>query len=76
MAYTSGVPFDALITQGTGLVFVALPTIFNVLGFVGKIIDPLFFFSLVVVGLTSCIGGLEPLVDSASLEFKVSRKRL
>ncbi|MCQ2972527.1 MAG: hypothetical protein MJ209_04500 [archaeon] len=76
MSYSSGIPFDFLITQGTGLVFVALPTIFNILGPIGRVIGPIFFFSIVLIEISTIIGVLEPLIDSLSVEFDRTRKKL
>lgn len=42
MSVTSGVPIESLIRQGTGLVFIVFPTIFNTMGIAGKILGPLF----------------------------------
>lgn len=46
MSLQSGNAVSELVTQGTGLVFVAYPTVFNVLGDWAYILGPLFFYSL------------------------------
>lgn len=75
MSYSSGIPFNNIITEGTGLAFVALPSIFNVLGTVGRIIGPLFFFAILISGISSAIACFEPFVDSMESEFNISRKK-
>ena len=73
MTYTSGIPFDDLITEGAGLAFVAFPQVFNHMGTAGIFLGILFFLCILIAGLTTSISFIEPLVDSISNAFKYSR---
>ena len=75
MSHTSGVPMTQLISEGTGLVFVVFPEIFNVMGDVGRILAPLFFAAIFFAGITSILGMIEPVVNSVLHKFKMSRKK-
>lgn len=75
MSVTSGVPVPDLVTQGTGLVFIAYPTVFNVLGHWAYILGPLFFFTIYLAGLTSILSTIEPLSFSIQNKFAWSRKK-
>ena len=75
MTFTSGVGFDSLITEGTGLAFVAFPEVFNIMGGASYIIGPLFFFCILIAGLTSAIALVESVVSSFITEFEISRKK-
>ena len=75
MSYTTGLSFDQLITSGSGLAFVVFPQVFNILGDVGYILGPIFFFSILIAGITTAISYIEPLVDSFEHAFNMSRKK-
>lgn len=75
MSYTTGLSFDQLITSGSGLAFVVFPQVFNILGDVGYILGPIFFFSILIAGITTAISYIEPLVDSFEDTFNISRKK-
>ena len=75
MSVTSGVPIESLISQGTGLVFIVFPTIFNTMGIIGRIIGPLFFLAILFAGITSALGFLEPLLNSICDKFGFTRKK-
>ena len=76
MSTTHDIPINELVTQGTGLAFVAFPQIFNVMGLLGYIIGPLFFIALLFAGLTSNVSIAEPLILSLRDKFNLSRKKL
>ena len=46
MSLNSGIPMPDLIAEGTGLIFIVFPMIFNVMGFLGHIIAPLLFLAI------------------------------
>ena len=75
MSLQSGTAVADLVTQGTGLVFVAYPTVLNVLGQYAYVIGPLFFFTIYLAGLTSILSTIEPLAFSIQNKFTWSRKR-
>lgn len=75
MAVTSGIPIDQLVTQGTSLIFIVFPTIFNTMGFVGKILAPIFFLAILFAGITSGVAFFEPLSNSISDKFGITRKK-
>ena len=53
MSLTSSIPMNELISEGTGLIFIVLPHIFNAMGPVGHVIAPLLFISILFAGFTS-----------------------
>lgn len=75
MAVSTGVGFDGLITEGTGLAFVAFPEVFNVMGGAAYIIGPLFFFCILIAGITSAIALAESVTSSLITEFNLTRKK-
>lgn len=75
MSLQTSVPVADLVTQGTGLVFIAYPTVFNVLGNWAYILGPLFFFTVYLAGLTSILSTIEPLSFSIQNKFALSRKK-
>ncbi len=75
MAMTSGLPFNELVTEGTGLAFVVFPQVLNVMGPSAQIIGPLFFLCILFAGITSIIALLEGVCYSISEKFAFSRKK-
>ena len=75
MSVTTGTAMADLITEGTGLIFVVFPMIFNIMGIFGHIIAPLLFISMLFAGITSAAGLFEPLVNSTLHKMKWSRKK-
>ncbi|MEE0924931.1 MAG: sodium-dependent transporter, partial [Methanobrevibacter sp.] len=75
MTFTTGIPFNDLVTEGTGLAFVVFPQVFNQMGDAAYIIAPLFFFSILFAGLTSAIALVEPIASSLTEKFNIGRRR-
>ena len=75
MAFTTGIPFNEIVTEGTGLAFVVFPQVFNIMGDVGYIIGPLFFICILFAGITSLIALLEGVCYSISEKFLIERKK-
>ena len=75
MSMQSGTAVSELVTQGTGLVFVAYPTVFNVLGQWAYVLGPLFFLTVYLAGLTSILSTIEPLSFSIQNKFGYSRSK-
>ncbi len=75
MSFQSGTAVADLVTQGTGLVFIAYPTVFNVLGQWAVILGPLFFLKVYLAGLTSILSTIEPLSFSIQNKFGLTRSR-
>ena len=75
MTVTSGIPFNELVTEGTGLAFVVFPQVFNTMGGVAYIIGPLFFLCILFAGITSVIALLEGVCYSISEKFLIERKK-
>ncbi len=75
MSMQSGTAVSELVTQGTGLVFVVYPTVFNVLGQWAYVLGPLFFITVYLAGLTSILSTIEPLSFSIQNKFGLSRLR-
>ena len=53
MSSIHGVPIGSLVNEGTGLIFVAFPSIFNEMGAMSYIIAPLFFLCVLFAGITA-----------------------
>jgi len=75
MSLTAGTPMTQLVTEGTGLVFIVFPMIFNIMGPVGRILAPLLFLAILFAGITSALGFLEPMLSSTSAKLGWSRKK-
>ena len=75
MSLTSSIPMNELISEGTGLIFIIFPQIFNAMGPIGHIIAPLLFISILFAGITSSFALFEPLLSSMCDKFKWSRKK-
>ena len=75
MTVTSGIPFNELVTSGTGLAFVVFPQVFNTMGPAAHIIGPLFFICILFAGITSVIALLEGVCYSISEKFLIERKK-
>ena len=75
MSLQSGTAVADLVTQGTGLVFVAYPTVFNVLGNWALVLGPLFFLTVYLAGLTSILSTIEPLSFSIQNKFGLTRSK-
>ena len=75
MSLTSSIPMNELISQGTGLIFIVFPQIFNAMGPIGHIIAPLLFLSILFAGITSSFALFEPLLSSMCDKFRWSRKK-
>ena len=74
MAMTSGIAFNDLVTEGTGLAFVVFPQALNMMQ-TGFVIGPLFFLCILFAGITSAIALLEGVCYSISEKFDFSRKK-
>ncbi len=75
MSLTNGVPMVQLITEGTGLVFIVFPMIFNIMGPIGRILAPMLFLAILFAGVTSALGFFEPMLSSTSAKLGWSRKK-
>ena len=75
MSHTAGTPMTQLITQGTGLIFVVFPMIFNVMGPMGRILAPLLFLAILFAGITSALGFFEPILSSLCDKLNWTRKK-
>lgn len=76
MSVTSGTPMVELVSEGTGLIFVVFPKIFDMMGIIGHILAPLFFLAVLFAGISSAFAFFEPIVGSISAKFNITRKRL
>ena len=75
MSFSTGMPMVQLVSEGTGLIFVVFPMIFNIMGLMGHILAPLLFLAILFAGITSAVGIFEPMVSSTEEKLKWSRKR-
>ena len=75
MSLHTGTAIGKLVAEGTGLVFVVFPMIFNVMGPVARILAPLLFLAILFAGVTSLLGFFEPMLSSTSAKFNMSRRK-
>ena len=75
MSFHSGVPVSEIVSQGTTLIFVAYPQVFNILGTVGLILGPIFFFTVYIAGITSMLSSFEVLSISIQNKFAFTRRK-
>ena len=75
MSLQSGVPVSEIVSQGTTLIFVAYPQVFNILGTVGLILGPVFFFTVYIAGITSMLSSFEVLSISIQNKFAFTRRK-
>ena len=75
MSTNAGTPMVQLVTEGTGLVFIVFPMIFNTMGPIGRILAPLLFLSILFAGITSALGFFEPMLSTTSNKLGWSRKK-
>ena len=75
MSFTNGTPMVQLITEGTGLVFIVFPMIFNIMGPIGRILAPLLFLAILFAGITSALGFFEPMLNSTAEKLNWSRRK-
>ena len=75
MALSTGIPFNDLVTEGSGLAFVVFPKVFNIMGPWASIIGPLFFLCILFAGITSLMALLEVVCYSFSEKFDLSRRK-
>lgn len=75
MSLQSGTAVADIVTQGTGLIFIVYPTVFNVLGQWAYVLGPIFFFTVYLAGLTSILSMIEPFSFSIQNKFGLSRKK-
>ena len=75
MAFNAGIPVSQIVSEGTGLIFIAYPTVFNILGLFALVLGPLFFLTVYVAGLTSMLSSFEVLSSSIQDKFDLSRSK-
>lgn len=75
MSATSGTPMIQLISEGTSLIFVVFPMIFNIMGPIGHLIAPLLFLCILFAGVSSIMAVFEPMLSSTINKFGWSRKK-
>lgn len=75
MSLKSGIAVSNLVTQGSSLIFVVYPEVFNILGNITYILAPLFFLTIYVAGITSMMSSFEVLSISIQNKFDFSRKK-
>ena len=75
MSVTNSIPISELISEGTSLIFIVLPEVFEVMGPVGRVIAPLLMLSILFAGFTSSFALFEPLLSSVCEKFNLSRKK-
>ncbi len=75
MATAQGKPIDAVVSQSIGLAFVAYPKAVALMP-AGSLFGAIFFFCLVVAGLSSCVSLMEAFVSAYVDKFGAERRRV
>ena len=75
MSYTTGTPMIQLVNEGTGLIFIVFPMIFNIMGIAGRILAPLLFVAILFAGISSAVAIFEPMVSSIENKLEWSRRK-
>ena len=75
MSVTNSIPINELISEGTSLIFIVLPEVFEVMGPIGRVIAPLLMLSILFAGFTSSLALFEPMLSSVCEKFNWSRKK-
>lgn len=66
---------EGLSNSGPGLMFVALPKVFEKMGVIGTVVGIVFFLLVLFAALTSSVSIMEAIVACIMDKFKVSRKK-
>ncbi|WP_433744189.1 sodium-dependent transporter [Falsibacillus pallidus] len=74
MAHQQGVPVDKVVSSGVILAFAVFPEIINQFPALNGLFGFLFFFCLVLAGLSSLISIVETFIAGVQEKFNVSRK--
>ncbi|HEX9780376.1 MAG TPA: sodium-dependent transporter [bacterium] len=74
MANQTGVPFEQVVTKGLGLAFVAYPQAISLLPSFARLFGVLFFFALIVAGVSSLVSILEAFTSSVIDKFHYPRR--
>ena len=78
MSYTTGVPFDKLLSSDSTfeIGFVIFPKIIKFFGpQLSQVIGTLFFFSIFIAGVTGVFSIIESIAGNVEVEFSLSRKK-
>ncbi len=78
-SYASGLPMDKVVAAGPGIAFVAFPNAINLLPggpVVRAIFGALFFFCLIIAGISSSISMIESFASAALDKYNVPRAKM
>ncbi|MFU8653739.1 sodium-dependent transporter [Methanotorris formicicus] len=75
MAYATGMPLDEVVSQGIALAFVTFPKAISLLPVGSVLMGVVFFFALVIAGISSSVSLIEALVSAIMDKFDVGRKK-
>ncbi len=73
MAYATGKPVSEVVTQAIGLAFVTYPQAIGLMPGLARLFGVLFFFSLVIAGLSSAVSLVEAFSSAVIDKFNCSR---
>ena len=73
-ASVEGIPLNEIKMEGIMLMFSTLPKVFESIGFIGNIIEFLFFAMVIIAAVTSVISIMEVASQFIIQKFKISRK--
>ena len=76
IAFVKGMPLADAVKSGPGLAYVAYPQAINNLPFGREAFGVLFFFTLLLAGITSSVSMIETFISSAIDKFGWSRKKI
>ncbi|WP_230741842.1 sodium-dependent transporter [Methanooceanicella nereidis] len=75
MAVSKGVPFEEVVAQSIGLAFIVFPQALSLMPVGGEILAAVFFFCLIIAGISSSASLLESVTSSVMDKFNVSRRK-
>lgn len=78
-AFSNNIPFDQVMQNGAGLAFVAFPMTINALPMAPvfkSLFAALFFFALIIAGISSSVSMLESFGSAALDKYNVSREKM
>lgn len=78
-AYASNLPMDKVVAAGPGIAFVAFPNAINLMPggpVVRAILGVMFFFCLIIAGISSSISMVESFASAALDKYKIPREKM
>ncbi|KAJ49963.1 NSS family neurotransmitter:Na+ symporter [Clostridium tetanomorphum] len=78
-AYASNLPIDKIVAAGPGIAFIAFPNAINLMPggiIIRSLIGAIFFFCLIIAGISSSISMVEAFASAALDKYNLSREKM